>query len=403
MRLFASLVLGLAASTAWAADDDDFEKEYRSRREAKKAAEAGWEMVELQRFPSTERFVVHERRRVSGASPDEAEQHRILLLERQGRRIVTVAEPTPVSGVDRLQSAQLADLVPSSPPELVTMWASDAPDETVVRVQVHEDLQREDDAQWSLRFDRQFLIPRRPPRVDHAYGDVEPKVYVERTEPARLIWQKKPRTLEVKGTGETEAPVRLAIGIEREVYGWKDGTRGLERLSEAGYVDFLPAHPPDEVSATEQMGKIWGTAQAFWATDDDLGTAWSIEPRQVYGGEPSLTIRFREAVPVRMLRIVPGCGATPEAWEERYGLGQARVVLGGVYDFEWTEDGATPAPGVWAHQSFPLGRAFGRQVLTFFRHPRSVGWVRLEWLGHRRPSRRGGEPPEACIAEISVH
>jgi hypothetical protein len=374
-------VFGVSASSRAATSVDD----YARSRAGRQAREEGWAPRRLLPLSLTETALLLESR---------AGRHRVRLVFGDGRRVDRVLDG-PVVEADRL--ASWVEEPGLTGPSVVLVWVSDAPDEELQRVQVLAPRSQS----LRLEFDRPFLLPKTTPVADRAFGAIEPAVFLEPDgDRRRLVWRKGPRILRVPGR---EGLVRVAVGAEREVYAPTPASPDRwVRIDEASYRDDLPRRVPQEVEASEQMAKVWGTAQAFWASDGDLKTAWSVRPRARYR-DVSLTLRFAEAVPVRLLRVVPGCGASAAAWARHHGLARATVSVGGGFEFDWDLDGATPPPpGIEAMGSFPLADGYGRQDLALLARPRRTQWVRLTWKAHRRPD-RPLDPPEACVAEFTVH
>ena len=245
-----------------------------------------------------------------------------------------------------------------------------------------------------------------------ALGDASPHFELEdrdRDGGKEIIWTLGPQIIEVRGRA---GPVEFVVGARQTVLRF-DAEQGVYRSAQPdradevdegeSTVDFLPPHSPSEVEATQQVPKIWGTAQAFWGADGDLETAWTVRGVSAVG--QALTLRFSERPKVSLIRVVPGCGAGKDDWQRYVPLERFVIQLSTGLRFELQADGGGPWPnGVRGIGVFPLGGNFGRQILIFLEDPKQVAWGRLEVqsLG-RRKRRSKGRIDEVCVSEVSFH
>jgi hypothetical protein len=241
-----------------------------------------------------------------------------------------------------------------------------------------------------------------------------------------IVWTKEPQSLTLKTAKE---PVTFVIGAHRTIWRFDRKKEEYAVDKEDDIVDFLPPHPPSEVSATSQVAKVWGTAQAFWAADGDLDTSWNIDTQKTGGckrsaqrAEPAetgartcserspwvgqaLTMKWKQAVDVRLIRLVPGCASDKDAWNDHDRVQAFRITLSSGVRFEIDRRKLDAAvPGVRAAGEFPLPAGFGGQVLIFLQEAQSVNWAKLEiqdldGAGGAKASR----VHEACVSEISFH
>ncbi len=211
-----------------------------------------------------------------------------------------------------------------------------------------------------------------------------------------IVWSRAWEHLSVDGP---RGRVRFGVGARQTVFAYDRERERYALQSENARADFLPPRPAFEVRASVQVPKIWGTAQPFWATDGDLGTSWNVPSSRALGA--TLKVRFRAREKISMVRVVPGCGASKEAWTEHHRLRGFTLTLGSGLRVRVDRRRLFAcSPGVLAQGSFPLNGDFGAQVLVFFREPQEMSWARLEVTGVERGV---GSVSEVCLSELSFH
>lgn len=292
--------------------------------------------------------------------------------------------PWRADGVERLVRAGPAD-----DPWVVLALREDAPDEQVHRILVFHP----GAAGWEQVGDRRLTLPkRRVNRSDVEFGSAEPGWSVVPSDTgARIEWTRGPRVLRVP---RGERQVSFTIGAETTQLQWTQDA--AEPAIEDGYRDFLPALPV--ASAEARLGEERTPVET--ATDGDLGTAWEL-PRRGALGRSDLTLQLSQTETIRMVRVVPGCAADAESWDDGLEIGSFRIDLGGIRQVEI--DRRRPEvvpPGVKAWAEYPLSASFGRQVILFLDSPPRAGWARLSPLTalETKPKAR-----VACVAEVSFH
>jgi hypothetical protein len=165
----------------------------------------------------------------------------------------------------------------------------------------------------------------------------------------------------------------------------------------------LPARAISDVEASSQVAKIWGTAQAFWAADDDLATSWNVASKSAVG--QTLTVKLKSSAPIHMVRLVPGCGNSAEEWNRHDRIQSFRVLLGSGLRFEIDRKKLDQLPaGVKAVGEFPLEEGFGAQILVFLEDPQELPWAKLEITKvERAATAKKQAATEVCLSEISFH
>ncbi|MCK6548460.1 discoidin domain-containing protein [Myxococcota bacterium] len=305
--------------------------------------------------------------------------------------------------VARLEAKQVAGRVA---PELVAIFEDPSPDESVLHVRILSATSK------GLReiFAQTFFAPReeaRDPSVV-AFGDAAPGLSIvdlddDEGGDLEIVWMREAQRLTLPGAS---GPVTFVIGAYRTVYRFDRASESYAVAAEKERLDFLPSKPPSEVVASSQLAKVWGTAQAFWATDDDLDTSWSVAAPKGAKGQ-SLTAKFANSTDVSMIRIVPGCGDDADAWNARYGVRALKISLSSGKRIELDraklKDAAPPA-GVRALGEFPLDGGYGAQLLVFLAERESVKWIKVELAELDAPTvPKKQRVDEACISEISFH
>lgn len=295
-------------------------------------------------------------------------------------------------------------LVGRSAPELVAVVEEPSPDDSALTVLVVG----ADGGPYREMFRQTFFIPKNRTEEPNVvtFGDATPHYVVEDLDgkadsDKEIVWTREAQKLRLKdGEGND---VTFVIGAYRTVYRY-DVNKGVYRVEDdRQVVDFLPAKPPYEVKASAQVSQIWGTAQPFWGTDGDLATAWGVDRKGAVG--QNLTVKFERREDVNLIRVVPGCADSAEAWDSHDRIRRMKFELGSGVRFEIDTDKLTEVPdAVRAVQEFPLAGGFGSQVLIFLRRPQSLPWAKVE-IVKVDPSRvkRKEQKQVVCLSEISFH
>jgi hypothetical protein len=347
------------------------------------AARAGWVTDRTVQFGSKEQpWVLALERRAENPS-----RFRVRRAERDGRKWSVSASTEPVAG-SRIGVFRKVRF--GGRPGLVWSIESDAPDEVVHRVLAFVDPGR---GPLRAELDRRFIVPESAEEASaRSFGNGRRRWFLQTDADgeAEIVHVTKPRRLNVPGReGQTHAYV---VGVETTVHRWRHG----RFRSDPKGRDFLPPHPVEEVEANQQLPQIWGTAQPFWAADGRLDTAWAVDPK--LEGKPELTVRFDGVRKVAVIRLVPGCAQTPEAWSNHRRIEVIDLDLGGTASFTLDLDGPPP-PGVEALGRFPLSSRFGEQVFVVLERPRQVRWAKLRPL----ETEGEGDGDRLCLSELSFH
>lgn len=324
-----------------------------------------------------------------------------------------LASSTPRKA-DRLLRLEARELSGERGTEVVAVLEESAPDELVQHVRI---LGRTPGGVGEL-FAQSFYTPRSgaPDARTVELGDATPRFALRELASgdgprarAELAWVRGPQVLALPIGKE---PASVVIGAYEQVYRFEAGKGVFVADPTASVVDFAPARVPYTVEASEQVPKIWGTAQAFWGADGDLATAWTVAgAKGGVGATLGLTLRTPEEV--QLLRIVPGCAGSAEAWASHDRVRAFSVELSSGVRFEldrasWAKSTDVELPRVVrAVGDFPLlgegGAEVGRQLLVLLRERAPIRTARLS-ITQVEP----GKPPrgaarEACVAELSLH
>lgn len=315
---------------------------------------------------------------------------------------------------DRLLRLEARELTGERGAEVVAVLEESSPDELVQHVRI---LGRTPGGVGEL-FAQSFYTPRAgapdPRAVD--LGDATPRFALRELSGgdgprarAELAWVRGPQVLALPIGKE---PASVVIGAYEQVYRFEAGKGVFVADPAQAVVDFAPARPPYTVEASAQVPKIWGTAQAFWGADGDLSTAWTVAgAKGGVGATLGLTLRTPEEV--QLLRLVPGCAGSAEAWAAHDRVRAFAVELSSGVRFEL--DRATWAKGtdvelprvVRAVGDFPLlgagGVEVGRQLLVLLRERAPIRSARLT-ITQVEPGKPGrGMARETCVSELSLH
>ncbi len=330
---------------------------------------------------------------------------RLALFEVRGtgdERVLTQMLGTKPRRADKLARFEARTLVGHRAPEIVAVFEERTPDESVQHVRI---LGRTDSGVRQI-FSHTFYLP--AGEVSDAvipFGDAAPRFDITDVDDdgtAEIVWIRGPQILELADGAE---PRQAVIGAYRQVFRWAEDKATFLAEGEPEIVDMAPAKVEWEVEASDQVPKIWGTAQAFWATDGDLDTSWSVRASKASGA--SLTVRFRVEQQVALLRLVPGCARNADVWASHHRVEAFTLELstGDRFDVDLARLETLPA-GVHGAGVFAVedeDRA-GQQILLLLAEPAMIRWARINVLRVAPPEvPRKRRVDEACISEVSFH
>lgn len=300
----------------------------------------------------------------------------------------------PATRVERFEARPMCGSL-----AIVAVLESSSPDERELSMRI---LGMDRGAPKEL-FVRTFFVPKtagavdgvRAPATAPHYGFVQTDGDCE-----RVVFVHGPQILNVPGRDRLES---IVIGAYRSVFAYDSGEGRFVVLREREVVDHAPSRPPRDVTATAQVPRIWGTAQAFWATDGRLDTAWSVRSRRARGQR--LSVRFAEPVAISMVRVVPGCGTDRATWERHDRIRAFSLSLGEGRRFDIDRKALKRIPrGVRAIGEFPLASGYGRQVIVVLEGGAPVLSADFEIRAVVRTSGfEGVRTAEVCLSEVSFH
>jgi hypothetical protein len=212
-----------------------------------------------------------------------------------------------------------------------------------------------------------------------------------------LVVRHKPKRLAL--AGRVKRKTHFLIGIRERVY---RAEKEVYTLVADRYLDYLVRAAPAEVTASSTLPSSGDEWVASRAADSKLKTGW-IEGATDSGLGESVTLSLGRSRNIRMVRVVPGCAASPESWEKYNRLKKFTLVFEGGTVVVVNRSGITAEMDsqVEAHEDFALpGVGFGTQTLVFLSKPVKSSWVKLTVEEVEKGS---GEADETCISEISVH
>ncbi len=315
-----------------------------------------------------------------------------------------IASSTP-RRADRLARLEAKDLTSDRLKEVVAVFEEQSPDDLVQHVRI---MGKVPGGVGEL-FAQSFYVPKGAEVEGKtvALGDGTPRFAIRElpsedggAPTAEISWVRGPQTLLLGGGPEL---VSVVIGAYETVFHYQSGTGTFVGDPEPHVVDFLPRKPAWTVEATAQVPKIWGTAQAFWASDGDLATSWSVTNKKLGVGE-SLTINFKEPTEISLVQIVPGCAADQLSWETGDRLVAVNLDFSSGTRISLDRDDLKSlSKSAEGAGEFPLGAAgFGSQLIVLLRERTAVKWARLT-ITKVSPSSKKGAERETCVAEISFH
>jgi len=198
--------------------------------------------------------------------------------------------------------------------------------------------------------------------------------------------------------GRSDQKTWFIIGIRERVFEAQGG-KYLQR--EDRYLDFLTPLAPVNLTATSRLP----SSEALWdvksVADGMLSTGW-VEGRPGSGVSESVTLSFKQAEPVRLVRLVPGCAGSREDWEARNRVKRFSIMFENGVVVPIERGGSSKLdPRIEAYGDFSLpGLDFGKQAMVFFTEPIRSGWVKITIEDVERGS---STEDETCISEISAH
>ncbi|MBI2375985.1 MAG: hypothetical protein HYV07_18470 [Deltaproteobacteria bacterium] len=225
-------------------------------------------------------------------------------------------------------------------------------------------------------------------------------VDLDRDGTQELLWVRGPRLLPLKAPSGI---VQVVFGVEKQVFRFRADEGKYAKADEVQVEDLLPPKKIWEAVASAQAPdvKTWGTAQAFWASDEDNETAWTLTGAKHGVGE-TLELKLARPTSVGLVRIVPGCARSVDAWKRGAQVTKLKIELGSVTLDLDRDKLLPPATGVRAVSEFPLPGGFGDQLIFLLSEPQKVGSVRLTIKGISLGSDKS-PGAETCISEIGLH
>ena len=283
--------------------------------------------------------------------------------------------------------------------ELLAVFEEPSPDEAALTVKILSAAGRG----ISEIFSQTFFLPASADVTDEVrFGDPGPRFLIEDVDAdgaEEIVWYREPQRISLPGR---DSAVSLVIGAFRSIFRFEPGEGRYVMVAEKDQVDFLPPKTVADVQASQQIAKIWGTAQPFWATDGDLETSWNLARKTAVS--QALTARFDSVTRVSMIRLVPGCGSSEDEWNRHDRLKRFRISFSSGVRFE-LERGKTELPAqVRALGEFPLAEGFGGQMIVVLAEPQEAGWVKLEVLElEKSTAPKKLQAQELCVSEIGFH
>lgn len=384
--------LSLVSAPAWAVDYAGSAQELETRKKGREVVRELEVQLDGRGRPET---AIVERR--GGRL-----QVRVLRFEGEEDegRFVEVLAGTP-KRAKKVSRFELRSMVGDRRPELVAVFDDPSPDEIAASVRVIGHTP----AGIKELFAETFLVPAKVHSEGRTVklGDARPRFVfadVRGDGQEEVVWISGAQTIRLPGNG---GDVTYVVGAYRTVYAFEAGKSAFEKVAEGDVMEFASPKAISKAKASAQVPKIWGTAQPFWGADGDLETSWNVPGKQAVG--QSLTVRLKDSPEVRMIRVVPGCGASDAEWSRHHRIDRFRITLGSGQRFEVDraalDERARP---IQAMAEFPLQEGFGAQILIGLRSPVRLPWARIEILDiepSERPRRERVD--EACLSEISFH
>ena len=212
-----------------------------------------------------------------------------------------------------------------------------------------------------------------------------------------LVVRHSPKRLAL--AGRVSRKTHFIIGIRERVFRAENEAYNLVADR---YLDYLIRAAPAGVNASSTLPSTQDDWQASRAADSKLATGW-IEGATGPGIGESVTLSLGRPRNIRLVRVVPGCAASPESWEKHNRLRKFSLVFEGGTVVTVDRRGVTAEMDsqVEAHEDFVLpGVGFGTQTLVFLSKPVASSWVKL---AIEEVEKGSGEADETCVSEISVH
>lgn len=313
-----------------------------------------------------------------------------------------IAQTSPVRA-DKVARLEARRLLGHRTPELLAVLEESSPDEALSHVSILSNVR----GRLTEVFTHTFVLEKQPFGDVVAFGDARPRFEVIDVDEApaseaifEVVWVRDPQRLVLE---DGEKPVTAVIGAFRQVFRYDEQAAKFAVQEELQHLDFVPAKTEWLVQTSVQVPKIWGTSQAFWATDGDLDTSWNVYRGSAVGA--SLTVTFRDNERTSLVRLVPGCARNVDNWVTHDRISaftlEFSTGLRLSVDLDRLED---PTPGLKGAGVFPLDEGFGSQLLLLLDREQRAKWVRLtidRIEASTAASRR--QVAEACLSEISYH
>jgi hypothetical protein len=200
-------------------------------------------------------------------------------------------------------------------------------------------------------------------------------------------------------SGRVSRKTHFIIGIKERVY---RAEKESYTLVADRYLDYLVRAVPEAVTATSTLPSSQEEWTAAKVADSKLASGW-IEGAADSGIGESVTLSLGRPRNIRMVRVVPGCAASPESWEQHNRILRFSLVFEGGTVVMVNRAGTTAEMDslVEAHEDFVLpGVGFGTQTLVFLSKPVQSSWVKVVVEEVEKGS---SETDETCVSEVSVH
>ncbi|MBI4818582.1 MAG: hypothetical protein HY791_20105 [Deltaproteobacteria bacterium] len=299
---------------------------------------------------------------------------------------------------DRVLKLQARAIAGDPPPELFAELEERSPDELVEHVRIVG----RSGGSFAELYAQSFPVAM-PDEGVVELAKVKPSlelVDLDRNGTQELLWVRGPRLLPLKGAN---GPVQVVFGVEKQVFRFREETGKFAKEEEIKAEDLLPPKSPWEVSASSQVPSLaaWGTAQPFWVSDDDNQTAWIVAGAKRGVGE-FVELKFNKPTSVGLIRIVPGCARSVDAWKRGNQVTKLKLEVGALVVELDRDKLLPPAQGLRATAEFPLPGGFGDQVILLLAEPQNTRAVKLTITGVA-PGSDKSPSAETCISEIGLH
>jgi hypothetical protein len=216
-------------------------------------------------------------------------------------------------------------------------------------------------------------------------------------DPDEQGWQTLRVRHDPKQLQSTRGPeeIYVVVGMRERIYKPREGAY---REIEDRYLDYVPAVAPAKTTASSEKAK---TGIAAFAVDGTAESAW-IEGKPGTGIGESLTLTFDRPVPVRLIRLIPGCATSAKDWAHHNRIQRVGLTFdAGAGISSACDPGAPPDPLIAGCFEFAVpGREFATQKLILLSKSIPTNRVTLTI----QAVQKGTDPNnETCLTEISVH